>query len=222
MTIITAMTPADWSSNTIALVSLLLAVVALRRTTEAQKREREAIVVIRNAWHGTPGIDDQMIPPWRGKEARHIHHNPQPEVPDQRLAIDGTPTATEGLELRRAHANDDSKEGATRGQTGTAVYRVMLEVKNVGRWSATGVRLRCTVGATYTEDYEEGVYDRTFPDQLITFDALEAGQSRFVEIRNMIGLPAWITFDSVSATSEQSIRIEQTEEEIWFQPWGYR
>jgi|HubBroStandDraft_6_1064221.scaffolds.fasta_scaffold135511_1 hypothetical protein len=55
---------AEITANCIAALSLVVAVasvavtgLALRRRNEAQKRGREAIIVVRKVWEATPAID---------------------------------------------------------------------------------------------------------------------------------------------------------------------
>jgi len=74
------MTAAEILSNAFAALGLLvaggsaaIAWLALRRTREAEEREREAVIVIRNVWSGTPGIDDTLTSGDRGLE--RVRHN---------------------------------------------------------------------------------------------------------------------------------------------------
>jgi hypothetical protein len=229
------MTEAELIATAIAALSLLasgasaaIAGLALWRTDQAEKREREAIIVIRNVWSGTPGIDDFHIPPHRGQRARWVVHNKPPAEAEQQLVI-AMESRDRGvlvrqsdedvvLELRTATANDLADHD---GPGGRNTHYVMLEVRNVGHWAATDVRIDCTIEGTFLEEFGEGTVERTFPDQTIAFEALAANDARYVRIRNMTGLPVTLDCVTASVSNDQRIQLAPTQP-VLFQPRGYR
>jgi|SRR5580700_263201 hypothetical protein len=230
------MTDAEAISNGIAGLSLVVAAgsaaiagLALRRTAAAEKREREAIVAIRNVWSGTPGLDDMIIPGVRGRQTQFIRHNPQPAKPEKRLVIAMESSGHAGvltrqsdkdvvLVLRTATAADLAVQD---GPGGRNTHYALLEIRNVGRWAATNVQLVCTLTAPFARDFEEGTDDRDFPGQVISFEALAPNEPRYVQVRNMTGLPVMFDFDDVSAGNDQPIRLAPATT-VTFEPMGYR
>lgn len=229
------MTDAEIISNGIAALGLLvaggsasIAWLALRRTAEAEKREREAVIVIRNVWSGTPGIDDSVIPGLHGRPSQWILRNKPPTEAEQQLVIamesrDRSVLVRQSdedvvLELRTATPRDLADHD---GPGGRNTHYVMLEICNVGHWAATDVRIDCTLEGAFLKEFDEGISDRSFPEQSISFEALAANQPRHVRIRNMTGLPVALDFVGVSVDNDQQIRLAPTPP-VQFQPRGYR
>jgi hypothetical protein len=230
------MTEAASIATAISVISLLvsgasvvIAGLALRRTAAAEEREREAIVAIRNVWSGTPGLDDMIIPGVRGRQTQFIRPNPQPAKPEKRLVIAMESSGDPGvltrqsdedvvLVLRTATPSDLATQD---GPGGRNTHYALLEIRNVGRWAAIDVRLECTLTAPFSRDFEEGTEERVFPDQAISFEALAPNEPRYVQVRNMTGLPVMLDFDDVSAGNEQTIRLAPSTT-VTFEPTGYR
>jgi hypothetical protein len=160
-------TDAEIISNGIAALGLLaaggsaaVAWLALRRTHEAEKREREAVIVIRNVWAGTPGLDDFHIPPYHGKPTQWFHRNKAPAEAEQQLVL-AMESRDRGalvrqsdedviLELRMATPNDLAD---TDGPGGRNTYYVLLEISNIGRWAATDVTVSYTLKGLFLEEF---------------------------------------------------------------------
>jgi hypothetical protein len=229
------MTDAEIISTGIGALGLLVAggstavaMLALRRTEEAEKREREAVIVIRNVWSGTPGIDDFHIPPSRGKPAQWFHRNKPPAEAEQQLVIamesrDRSVLVRQSdedviLELRTATPNDLADQD---GPGGRNTHYVLLEISNIGRWAATDVRITCMIDGLFLEEFGQGTVARTFPEQMIWFESLAPNQPRYVRIRNMTGLPVALDGFAVSVDNDQPIRMAPWSA-INFQPRGYR
>ena len=222
------MTVAEIAANCIAALSLVFAGVALWRTGQAEKREREAVIVIRNVWSGTPGVDDMIMPPRHGAPMQVIERNKPPAKADQQLVIamdsrdrsvlvrqtDDDVTLT----LRTVTPNDLADAD---GPGGRNTHYVLLEISNIGRWAATDVRITCTIEGLFLEKFGEGTVYRDFPNQIIWFEALAPNQPRYVRIRNMTGLPVTLDHFDASADNEQPIRPAPTSA-INFEPRGYR
>jgi hypothetical protein len=222
------MTAGEITSNCIAVVSLSLATFALWRTNQAERREREAIIVIRSVWSGTPGIDDTHIPPYRGKPAQWIHRNKPPAVAERQLVI-AMESRESGVLVRQSdedvvlvlRASTPNDLADNDGPGGHNTHYVMLEIRNVGRWAATDVRIDCTLEGTFLEKFDEGTIERDFPSQTIMFEALAANEQRYVRIRNMTGLPVMLEFVAVSVGNAQPVRLAPSSP-VDFQPRGYR
>jgi len=231
------MTDAELVSNGIASVGLLVAICsvaiaarALWRTGQTEKREREAIIVVSNIWSGTPGLDgtttgtllDPMHP------MQWIDLNPPPASAEQLLviameSIDRSVLVRQSdedvvLELRTARPRDLADHD---GPGGHNTHYVMLEIHNVGRWAATGVKIYCTVDGTFLEEFGEGTIERAFPEQALAFEVLAPNEPCYVQIRNMTGLPVTLAFDDVSVSDDQPIRLAPASP-VNFQPRGYR
>jgi hypothetical protein len=227
------MTDAETISNGIAALGLLvaggstaIALLALRRTDQAEKRERQAVIVIRNIWSGTPGIDDAFIP--RPDAPQWIRRNVPPAEAEQQLVIamesrDRSVLVRQSdedviVELRTATPNDLADKD---GPGGRNTYYVLLEISNIGRRAATDVRITCMLDGLFLEEFGEGTLGRTFPEQVIWFESLAPNQPRYVRIRNMTGLPVALDKIDVSVDNDQPIRLAPTSA-INFQPRGYR
>jgi hypothetical protein len=230
------MTNAELISNGIAALGLLvaggsaaIAGLALRRTNQAEKREREAIIVIRNVWSGTPGLDDSIIVPYRAKPAQLIQHNPAPAEAEQQLVIAMESRGNAGVLVRQSdegvllvlRAATTSDVAQKDGPGGHNTHYVLLEIRNVGRWAATGVQIDCTLKGTFLRDFDHGTNERSFPEQMMAFEALAANEARYVRIRNMTGLTVSLDFEGVSVGNDQPIRLVPTAAAV-FQPRGYR
>jgi len=228
------MTSAEIAATLIAAVGLLaaggsaaIAFVALWRTGEAEKREREAIVAVRKVWCGTPGIDDSMIP---GVAMYWLTPNRQPATPEQQFVIVMESDVDERTALARGTDDDirlilraASPANLTDkdGPGGRNTHHVMLEIRNVGRWAATGVKIDCTVSGMFSDRFEANSRERSFPDQAISFDALAPNEPHYVEIRNMTGTPSAVEFVAVSAGKDQPIRLAPSAP-VELQSRGYR
>jgi hypothetical protein len=230
------MTEAASIATAISILSLLVsgasaavAGLALKRTAAAEDREREAIVAIRNVWSGTPGIDDHIIPGVRGKQTQVVRHNPPPAKPEQRLVIAMESSGDAGvfvrqsdedvvLVLRTATSSDLAVED---GPGGRNTHYALLEIRNVGRWAVIDVQLVWTLRAPFARDFDEGTDDRDFPGQIIAFEALAPNEPRYVQVRNMTGLPVMLDCEDVSAGNDQSIRLAPSTT-VTFEPMGYR
>lgn len=228
------MTAAEILSNAFAALGLLvaggsaaIAWLALRRTREAEEREREAVIVIRIAWSGTPGIDDTFTSGEGGLE--RVRHNVPPAKAEQQLVIAMATRGDSGalvrqsdedavLVLRTATPNDLADRD---GRGGRNTHYVLLEISNIGRWAATDVRITCMLEGLFLEEFGQGTVVRTFPGQMIWFESLAPNQPRYVRIRNMTGLPVALYNIDVSVDIDQPIRMAPTSA-INFQPRGYR
>ncbi|HVN70153.1 MAG TPA: hypothetical protein VMU38_10960 [Candidatus Binatia bacterium] len=230
------MTGAEIASNSPAALSLLVAVasvviaaLALRRTGRAEQREREAIIVIRNVWSGTPGGAESIIVSndHGVLAAQLIQRKAPPPVAEQQLVI-AMESRDPGvlvrqsddvvLELRSATPRDLADHD---GPGGRNTHYIVLELRNVGRWAATNVQIDCTLEGTFLEEFGEGTIERSFHEQLIGFEALAADEARYIRLRNMTGLPVTLEFNGASAGNDQPIRLAPASPAA-FQPRGYR
>ena len=176
---------------------------------------------------GTPGIDDSMIP---GVAMYWLTPNRQPATPEQQLVVVMESDVDERTALARG--TDDEIRLLLRAaspanltdkaaQVATTLINVMLEIRNVGRWAATGVKIDCTVSGMFSGRFDADSVERSFPDQAISFDALAPNEPHYVEIRNMTGTPSAVEFVSVSAGHDQPIRLAPSAP-VELQSRGYR
>jgi hypothetical protein len=217
------MTLGEITSNSIAALSLAVAAISLWRSAQTDKRQREAIIETQNVWSSVPVLRDA------GQPTQSFVRNPRPFTPEQRLVI-----AMEWLgddrQILTREADDDvrlvlrpssPRDDADADRSGNMSHSVLLRVENIGRWPATNVEIDCNLSGTFSKRFEEGVDERDFPGQVVSFDALAPGKPRYIEIRNVPGTPASLEFASVTAADRQPIRLVQTAP-VQFQPRGYQ
>jgi hypothetical protein len=171
-------------------LSLIVAVLAYRKTVQTDRRDRSAIIVIEQVWEnrGNP-VRWVAI---SSHERRQEDTNPRPHKPDLNLVITGNPVIADGLVLQaetETHRRDEDKQGYES-------HRVELKLENVGRSAATDVRIGCTLAGTYLTRWDEGTEERLFND-FIEIESIPAGGSRYLEIRNIPSIPVALSFDSI-------------------------
>jgi len=177
---------------------LVISLVSLRRSAASDRRDREAIIVVRKIW------ERQYEDRWPAN-AGDEDPNPRPFDPDQILVLAGDPTVDKGLVLREADDADD----ADMDRPGYFSHRVLLEVRNVGRAAATDIILWCSLTGTYLQQFRDGTEERTFDEQSISIEGLAPGSAPYYfQLRNMTGLPIDLELCEVTSSEvKQPIRI---------------
>jgi hypothetical protein len=192
-------TASDIGAWVLSAIAITISYLAYRKTLQTDARDRRAIIVIEQVW-AQRGSSFVWIPGSDGSPG--FDSNPRPKEPDLRLVIVGNPVIADGLILRP----EGDAERRDRDEKGNESYRIEFKLENVGRSAATNLRICCTLIGTFLAG--EGTEDRAFGDSGFEIPSIPAGQQRFVDIRNMPGIPVILQFDSAKTEEKgQPVRL---------------
>lgn len=165
------------------MISLLVSILAFRKSLQTDARDRTATIVIEPVWsekHNTytwiPRDSDEQRP-----------------KADQYLVIACMPAVADGLTLRPPTQTEDNDQDLM----GYNSHRIELSFQNVGRSAASDVRFLCTLTGTFLVRFAAGTEHRAFSGIALEIPTVAPGETRTVQIRSMPSIPVTLHIDSV-------------------------
>jgi len=202
---------ADLIADLVSVASLGIAAAALYKSSQTDRRDREAIIIVRPMWDRMG--DDEI---WRTTAPATLPPQ-RPIVPDLRFVIaTKSRKLIDGLILRKNESGDDRNHDTPHSVS----HLRLIEVLNAGHSAAIKLRLGVVLSCSFSV---QGVDHESVDAQSISLDGLAPGAARFVEIRCLIGAPVTLHFESVTAGVDGKQPAKIDARDVTFNPrvaWG--
>ncbi|HEV2260881.1 MAG TPA: hypothetical protein VGR69_01135 [Candidatus Rubrimentiphilum sp.] len=200
-------------ANIVSLAGLIVAVLAYAKSSETDRRDREAVIIIRPLWDRM-GDDSTWV------DVAEPKRKDRTIAPDERYVISTKPgkPLKDGLTLRKAEYGDDHNTGCDTPHTMSHLR--IIEVSNGGRSAALHLGLNVGLRSSYAAMGDD---HKTRDDVRLTLDGLGAGRSRYIEIRSLVGVPVKMHFAGVNAGLDGKQPVKLDAPDLDFNPrtaWG--